>query len=402
MPPMLVSPTSGIQRSSTGDAVQNRHAVSDPAVERASAPRPFLRPSARASEHRHRSTLLLGISALLLLSLTPVVGQHVFFAAHAPLTGIDHIGAVCLVALHLLLEPVHEALHVVLLVGVGYAVWDRGRAWLRARRSLAVLHASRPAPGDAVWTAAAAAGVFVDRVRVVEGLPVPAFTAGWIAPAIYVARDLAVGPRRLSDAELVAVLAHEGAHVRRRDPLRFSLLRAMACALFWLPALRRLADDVADEAEVRADDAAATRAEPLVLAAAIVALAGWRSPPDFAGAPSPTCAPDGVGFVRPDLVERRVRRLAGEATEPVSRVTRRSLWAAALALGIVWVAGIVHVHPMPHGAGEAGAAARHCDHADGSVLSHLFCRHAASGALITLGDADCPHRDQALTADAAR
>ena len=37
-------------------------------------------------------------------------------------------------------------------------------------------------------------------------------------------------------------VAHEGAHVRRYDPLRFSLLRAMACALFWLPALRRLAD----------------------------------------------------------------------------------------------------------------------------------------------------------------
>ena len=379
--------------------MEDRPAITDHVEGPASAPRSFLRPSARASEHRHRTTLLLGIAALLLLSLTPVVGQHVFFAAHAPLTGIDHIGAVCLVALHLLLEPVHEALHVLLVVGVGYAAWDRGRAWLRARRSLTVLHASRPAPGDEVWTAAVAAGVPVDRVRIVEGLPVPAFTAGWIAPSIYVARDLAVGPHRLSAAELVAVLAHEGAHLRRYDPLRFSLLRAMACALFWLPALRRLADDVADEAEVLADDAAVTRADPLVLAGAIVTLAGWRSPLRPDGAPPPAFAADGVGFVRPDLVERRVRRLAGEDTEPASRVTRRSLWAAALALGIVWVAGIVHVHPLPHATSEAGAAAHHCDHVDGSALSHLFCRHAALDGWITSGHADCPHREQASTAD---
>lgn len=382
--------------------MEDRSAMSGHVDAHASAARPFLRPSARASEHRHRTTLLLGISALLLLSLTPVVGQHVFFAAHAPLTGIDHIGAICLVALHLLLEPVHEALHALLAVGVGYAVWDRGRAWLRARRSLAALHASRPAPGDAVWTAAAAAGVPVDRVRVVEGLPVPAFTAGWLAPSIYVARDLAVGPRRLSDAELVAVVAHEGAHVRRYDPLRFSLLRAMACALFWLPALRRLADDVADEAEVRADDAAAARADPLVLAAAIVTLAGWRSPLRPDGAPSPTFVPDGVGFVRPDLVERRVRRLAGEETAPASRVTRRSLWAAALALGIVWVAGIVHVHPLPHAVDEAGVAVHHCDHATGSPLSHLFCRHTVGGAWIAPDDADCPHGEPDPTAATAR
>ena len=382
--------------------MEARPATSDQLAAHASAPRPFLRPAARASEHRHRTALLVGISTLLLLSLTPVVGQHVFFAAHAPLTGIDHIGALCLVALHLLLEPVHEALHMLLVVGVGYAAWDRGRAWLRARRSLTVLHASRPAPGDAVWTAAVAAGVTVDRVRIVEGLPVPAFTAGWIAPAIYVARELVVGPHRLSAAELVAVVAHEGAHVRRYDPLRFSALRAMACALFWLPALRRLADDVADEAEVLADDAAATRADPLVLAAAIVTLAGWRSPLRPDGAPSPAFAADGVAFVRPDLVERRVRRLAGEDTEPASRVTRRSLWAAALALGVVWVAGIVHVHPLPHATSEAGAAAHHCDHADGSALSHLFCRHAAGGAWITTGDADCPHDEPAVTASDVR
>lgn len=73
-----------------------------------------------------------------------------------------------------------------------------------------------------------------------------------------------------------------------------------------------------------------------------------------------------------------------------------SLRAAALALGIVWAAGIVHVHPLPHATGATGGAAHHRGHAGGSVLSHLFCRHAAGGAWITAGDADCPHREQAL------
>ena len=131
------------------------------------------------------------------------------------------------------------------------------------------------------------------------------------------AGDAVVGARRLSGAELVAVLAHAEAHVRRRDPSRFSLVRAMARALFWFPALRRVADDVAGAAEVHADDAAATRTAPLVLASAIVALAGWSSSLRPDGAPTPTCMPDGVGFVRRGLVERRVRRLAAEETEPM-------------------------------------------------------------------------------------
>jgi len=46
-----------------------------------------------------------------LLSLTPVVRQHLLGAAHQLLAAIDHVGALCLVALHLLLAPVHAGLH---------------------------------------------------------------------------------------------------------------------------------------------------------------------------------------------------------------------------------------------------------------------------------------------------
>ena len=372
----------------------------DAADDRGAAPA-FLAPSARAREHRHRRALLLGIAALLLLSLTPVVGRHLLGAAHGPLTGIDHVGALCLVALHLLLAPVHAGLHVLVGVGLAYAAWERARAWRAARRWLARLDGAPPAPGDAFWTAARAAGVPPERVRVVDGLPTPAFTAGWLAPLVYAARELADGARRLGADELAAVLAHEGAHLRRRDPLRFFALRAVASTLFWIPALRGLADDVADEAEVRADDRAAAATDPLALASALVSLAAWRTtaapPADYA-----------VGFVRRDLLDRRVRRLAGEDTTPASRVTRRSVAGAALALVVVWASGIVDVHTLPHDVAAHGASPDlgapgvadplHCHHLRGSAVAHLLCRRAAEGDWITRGGADCPHGAEAAPA----
>lgn len=361
----------------------------------------FLPPTARAREYRHRRALLLGIAALLLLSLTPVVGRHLFGAAHQPLTGIDHVGAVCLIALHILLAPVHAGLHGLVGAGLAYAAWDRAKAWRLARQSLAPLDGSSPAPGDPFWRAAQAAGLAPDRLRVVGGLPTPAFTAGWLSPLVYVARELADGdgPRRLAPGELAAVLAHERAHVERRDPLRFSLLRAMAAALFWIPALRGLADDVADEAEIRADDRAAALTDPLTLAAALVSLAAWRAP-----GPGGPRADYAVGFVRPDLLERRVRRLAGEDTTPASRVTRRSLWAAAFALAVVWTSGIVDVHALPHDVEAQPRAqavdALHCHHLRGSAFAHLLCRRGARGGWITRGGSDCPHRLRPMSAAA--
>src|SRR5439155_12889806 len=133
-------------------------------------------------------------------------------------------------------------------------------------------------------------------LRIVRGLPNPAFTIGWLRPRVYVARELAGA---LPDAELNAVLAHEQAHVVRRDPLRLAALRFLACTLFWLPALRRLADDVTDEAEIAADDIAAGD-QPLVLASAILRVASWR---DLRA--GPLGAIGATGFTCRDLLERR-------------------------------------------------------------------------------------------------
>jgi hypothetical protein len=252
-----------------------------------------------------------------------------------------------------------------MIAGVLYAVWDRLRSWYSARRTLSRVVWEVPTNGDAFWRAALAANVRPQLVRVARESPNPAFTVGLLAPVIYLAEEL---PLRLTEAQLAAVIAHEGAHVSRRDPLRYFLLRLLGCAIFWMPTLRRLADDMRDEAEVRADEIAAG-SRPLVLASAILALAAWRTNPTPATA---------VGFQRDELLEVRIRRLAGEPVTAPSHVTRRSLVSAAFFLGLVWSSGIVMAHPLPenlnNGAAPHHVAERHhCEHDEGLALKHLFC-----------------------------
>lgn len=323
-------------------------------------------------EEFHRRAILLAIAGLILLSTSPLFWHHVPQAGATMFAGIDHVGSLCLTAMHLLLTPVHRLFHLALVAGLGYAVFDRLRAWRRLEQALAPLTAAPPHFGDVFWRAASAAGVDPERISIVRSLPNPAFTAGMSAPRIYLARSLG---SRLSARELQAVIAHEGAHVRRRDPLRLSLLRAMACTLFWLPALRRLAEDMADEAEILADDEAAAL-DPLALASALLTLAKWPIAPLRATA----------GFTRRDLLERRVRRLAGETAPTFSHVTRRSVLSAALALSMVWMTGVVMMHPLPAAGTMTDESAHHCSHERMSAWAHLFC--LASGKEQSR---PCPH-----------
>lgn len=322
----------------------------------------------------HRRTTLLTIGLLIVLGTSPVYAHHLFSLGGGQLlTGLDHVGTLCVTALHLLLLPVHKMLHLTILAGVGYAVWDRARAWRTLRRSLALLEQRMPAVADPFWNAAIAAKVSVHRLRVVAGLPNPAFTVGLLSPRIFLAEELA---QRLTLPELVAVIAHEAAHVARRDPLRLFLLRLLACTLFWIPALRKLEQDAQDEAEVLADDVAA-RHRPLELASAMLALAAWRE-----GRHVPALS---VGFQRDELLDRRIRRLAGEDAAVRSHVTGRSLVAAAFALGVVWTTGVVMAHPLP---ADSGHAATHCVHHHGSAFAHLFCLGSPFARAL---HHECPH-----------
>jgi beta-lactamase regulating signal transducer with metallopeptidase domain len=292
-----------------------------------------------------------------------VLGHHVLDHIVVVAAGQHHIGALCVAALRVLLTPVHAAAHGILLIGLGVALTYRVRAMLRARRTVAVLSRRAATPADPVWHAAERAGVDPHRVVVVDGLANPAFTAGWWRPRVYVSSLLA---QRLSLPELTAVLAHERVHVARRDPLRLSVTRFLADVFFWLPVLRRLASDLRDEAEFRADEIAAGE-QPLVLASAMLRVARWHAAPMPVGS---------VGFApRGDLLEHRVRRLAGERLPRRTHVTRWSVTGALVALAIVWSAGIIVPQSPEHGSSHAGMAAMTdpCARRPGFALLHLIC-----------------------------
>lgn len=359
----------------------------------------------RAREAAHRRRVLLWMGALIVLGTSPVIGHHLASSASTFLAGRDHLFGLCLIALHFLLAPIHRVFHLLLVAGLVYAVWDRGRAGMSLRRTVRYLERGAPPIDGALARAALMAGVAPDRVLMVHGLPNPAFTAGWFAPRVYV--DAALG-ELLSEQELAAVLAHEGAHVARRDPLRLSLFRLLARTLFYLPALRRLADDAEDEAEIAADDAAARRIPdrgPLVLASAIVQIAGrWGSAASVTKGPLVGLEGAAVGFERVDLLDRRVRRLMGQDARVGTHVTRRSLAGAAAVLTAVWMSGLIMAHPLPAGvddgffglagspahAGAPGQSAHqgmHCDHHGSFALMHLFCLGFGARA----PGAPCPH-----------
>jgi len=76
--------------------------------------------------------------------------------------------------------------------------------------------------------------------------------------------------RGLSAAEAEAVLLHERAHLRGRDPLRLVVARALAEALPGVPALARLAAAVPVAQELRADRAVLTSVGADALAGALL------------------------------------------------------------------------------------------------------------------------------------
>jgi Zn-dependent protease with chaperone function len=92
----------------------------------------------------------------------------------------------------------------------------------------------------------------------VVGDPVPrAFCVGLLRPKVYLTSGAIA---ELDGDERDAVIAHERAHARRRDPLRLLLTRALADALFFCPGARQLAERASEMAEINADASADRRA----------------------------------------------------------------------------------------------------------------------------------------------
>lgn len=316
----------------------------------------------------HERALLVGIVLVLLMGTLPVFAHHLPLPGLGALGQLERIGVVCLVALHLALAPVHGLIHVLLGAGLAYAIFDRARAGVRLRRGMGSLEVSPAAPGSRIFTASRKAGLNPAAVFVAGRAGNPAFTFGGARPKVCISGSLASS---LSDDELRCVLAHEACHVRRRDPLQLSVLHFLGLTLFWIPALRRMAADVAIDAELEADQAGAGEC-PLVMASALIKAARERSTLRLAYV---------TPLIRDDLLAVRVRRLAGESAPLPSRITRRAFAGATIALAVVWLSGAVVAHPL-HGPDAVGSAC--LDHS-GWAASHLFCTRYVAGGM------PCPH-----------
>jgi len=211
-------------------------------------------------------------------------------------------------------------------------LWAAVAAALVARRvardsrlldCLTGIAATSPAPADLaaeVERAARWIGTTAPRVAACEG-DGTAFVAGVRSPVLCV--PLAFW-RRLGAAERRAMLAHEIAHVRRRDPLRLRLLSLLVDALWPALPLRWTAARLSEAWELQADEQAVQDgASRTALAKSLVAAA--TSP-----------APAGVlAFGGPH--GSIVRRLVALRSGP--RAVALVLQAALIAVYVPWCPG---------------------------------------------------------------
>jgi beta-lactamase regulating signal transducer with metallopeptidase domain len=161
------------------------------------------------------------------------------------------------------------------LVGAGIMLVRQIGGW---RAVIALSHASHAEPPRA-WVprfAELRSALGIDRevaVRSSRGGASP-FTARAVRPVIWLP-----APRwsELPPDQRTALLAHELAHVRRRDWLWNGVQRAVEALLFFHPAVWWLGRRVRQERELACDDlAVAACGDPLALAEGLAALAGPR------------------------------------------------------------------------------------------------------------------------------
>ena len=314
----------------------------------------------RAAEMRHRWLVRAGIALLLILSVVPATGR-VGETAAPFLERCRELLAQCVFVLRTAGAPLHWLPLALLAAGLVYAVVDRVRLTRRVSRALAAHRARRAYATEQIGRLGREFGVEPD-VRVLVGVAAnPAFTAGLLRPRIYVSERL---QQALSPVELRAVFRHELHHHARRDPLRFAALRFAAKMFFWLPLIGLLAEDLMEDAEVMADDFAASPrggSDPLDVASALVKIGqlGRANAEWLAATP-------GIGGFR--LLDRRVRRLADEPVPAPVSVPRRPILLSIAALLTLWLASTFV--PGPASAGMTMQWGDRCPHSMDGTNKH--------------------------------
>jgi Zn-dependent protease with chaperone function len=284
-----------------------------------------------------RRWLLFGVLLAIMLGMAAAItfSPAAVFAYDFALA--EHVGALCLVAISRVIAPLHHVFEGLIVAGLALSSWDRIRAWRESRRLIGAVDLALPEPESPLAVAAGAAGVDRSRIVEVKDCPVPAFTSGALFPRVYVSSRV---ESLLTHDELVSVLAHEGEHLRRRDPLRLSVMRFVSRTLFWLPAVRSLEQHMAEETELRAD-AAAAGITGVATASALLTLVR-----NFGRVASPAMS---AALSQHEFIELRVRLLTGQNGRTFSRVRPGALLATTAVLLLLWGAAMAELHQSAHG-----------------------------------------------------
>ncbi|HEX8604501.1 MAG TPA: M56 family metallopeptidase [Pseudoduganella sp.] len=231
------------------------------------------------------------------------------------------------------------------LAGVGMMAALRLRDW----RALLNLEQQRFTRLPAAWSARFEAirlrmGIAAPvQVRVGTGCGMSPFTARLLRPIVWL--PLAV-LTHLPPDQVSALLAHELAHIRRKDWLWNGLQCAAESLLFFHPGMWWLSRRIRQERENACDDlAVATGADPIALAEGLTALHRLRQP--RARHPVPAFALAAGGGV---LLARVTRILAAPGGKPLGMRT-------AGALAALLCAALLLAHAAPRLEGGMAAPA---------------------------------------------
>lgn len=150
-------------------------------------------------------------------------------------------------------------------------VWTFAIQYLHTRSALRHLGPTLPTPPDLMRQERELAIV----VRLRDDDRCFCCCTGLVRPIVLIStgmRDL------LDDEELTAVLAHEAAHVRHRDPARALAVRCATNAFFYFPLVRHLAKRALVAWELGADSAAVNAAGRPALVRALLDVLGRARP----------------------------------------------------------------------------------------------------------------------------
>ena len=231
-------------------------------------------------------------------------------------------------------------------------IWMAGALWMLARaarghaRVASLARASEPvrdARIAAAWGEAIASGAVppLATCRTSPEIEVP-IACGLARPLVL----LPASASAWSEATLHAVLAHELAHLRRRDPLLLAVAQ-VARALYWFHPLVWIAlRELRAESERACDDAVLRAGErPSRYAETLLAFAGGA-------APEPAAA---LAFLRPRGLERRI---AGILAAHHDRRALGPLQRACIAVSALAAVAILStVQPVPGAASRSATRA---------------------------------------------